>query len=1308
MSTSTATTSVITSSELTLASHPHHNTHTHTHTLHSHSHSHTQRLGLGLGVGVGVGVGIGVGVGDTSLSPIHQQNTSPLGQNGVPLLTTMHRSPDSPQPELATMTNVNVLDLHTDSSKLYDKEAVFIYETPKVVMPADGNGAGAGSGNSNGGHDADGQVIDARIAAQLGSQHLAPPQQQQQQQQQTEHQPLAKIEFDENQIIRVVGPNGEQQQIISREIINGEHHILSRNEAGEHILTRIVSDPSKLMPNDNAVATAMYNQAQKLNNEHQGVYQTSPLPLDASVLHYGNDNVIKTEAEIYEDHKKHASAVAAAAAAGAGSIIYTTSDPNGVNVNVKQLPHLAGVPQKLDPELYQPDKHIDLIYNDGSKTVIYSTSDQKGLEIYSGGDIGSLVSSDGQVVVQAGLPYATTTSATGQPVYIVADVEEHLQGNASNAGKLNGQTTPIDVSGLSQNEIQGFLLGSHPSSSGSTTGVVSTTTISNQQHQQHQQQQQQHQQHQQQQQQQQQQQHANDNIVTITTAGVGSAGSIVSTSVQQQQQQQQQLLSIKREPEDLSKDPKNAANANGSVITQKILDAGCTEAETRPQLELATATTTTTTATATATRTSTASASPASSTRNLEMYATTGGTQIYLQTSHQNGSGNSATSVSQPNALQPQSPSPGPYITTDGYGMYTTTRLPPGPPPTATFITEPYYREYFAPDGQGGYVPASAAAAASSARSLYGEDVSVTQPQPVGGVYEARFSSQAPTTTTVLTSSNAHHQQHSQQHQQQQQQQQQQQLQQQQEQSGKSNGTPLYAKAITAAGLTVDLPSPDSGIGTDAITPRDQNHMQQSFDYTELCQPGTLIDANGSIPVSVNSIQQRTVVHGSQNSPTTSLVDTSTNGSTRSRPWHDFGRQNDADKIQIPKIFTNVGFRYNLESPISSSQRREDDRITYINKGQFYGITLEYVHDAEKPIKNTTVKSVIMLMFREEKSPEDEIKAWQFWHSRQHSVKQRILDADTKNSVGLVGCIEEVSHNAIAVYWNPLESSAKINIAVQCLSTDFSSQKGVKGLPLHVQIDTFEDPRDASVFHRGYCQIKVFCDKGAERKTRDEERRAAKRKMTATGRKKLDELYHPVTDRSEFYGMQDLAKPPVLFSPAEDMEKSFYGHETDSPELKGASPFLLHGQKVATPTLKFHNHFPPDMQTSDKKDHILDQSMLASTPLSDFGPPMKRGRMTPPTTERVMLYVRQENEEVYTPLHVVPPTTIGLLNAIENKYKISTTSINNIYRTNKKGITAKIDDDMISFYCNEDIFLLEVQQIEDDLYDVTLTELPNQ
>lgn len=34
-----------------------------------------------------------------------------------------------------------------------------------------------------------------------------------------------------------------------------------------------------------------------------------------------------------------------------------------------------------------------------------------------------------------------------------------------------------------------------------------------------------------------------------------------------------------------------------------------------------------------------------------------------------------------------------------------------------------------------------------------------------------------------------------------------------------------------------------------------------------------------------------------------------------------------------------------------------------------------------------------------------------------------------------------------------------------------------QGLPLHLQIDTYEEPRDGPVNHRGYCQIKVFCDK---------------------------------------------------------------------------------------------------------------------------------------------------------------------------------------------------------------------------------------
>ena len=55
--------------------------------------------------------------------------------------------------------------------------------------------------------------------------------------------------------------------------------------------------------------------------------------------------------------------------------------------------------------------------------------------------------------------------------------------------------------------------------------------------------------------------------------------------------------------------------------------------------------------------------------------------------------------------------------------------------------------------------------------------------------------------------------------------------------------------------------------------------------------------------------------------------------------------------------YSNYGFKYTLETPISTSQRREDDRVTYINKGQFYGITMEYIPDPDAPmLKNHTVK----------------------------------------------------------------------------------------------------------------------------------------------------------------------------------------------------------------------------------------------------------------------------------------------------------------------------------------------------------------
>uniref|UniRef100_A0A914CNH7 Grh/CP2 DB domain-containing protein n=1 Tax=Acrobeloides nanus TaxID=290746 RepID=A0A914CNH7_9BILA len=367
----------------------------------------------------------------------------------------------------------------------------------------------------------------------------------------------------------------------------------------------------------------------------------------------------------------------------------------------------------------------------------------------------------------------------------------------------------------------------------------------------------------------------------------------------------------------------------------------------------------------------------------------------------------------------------------------------------------------------------------------------------------------------------------------------------------------------------------------------------------------------------------------------------------------------DSSPIIIPKLQNTHGFQYVLEAPISTSIRREDDRMTYVNKGQFYTISLDYLMDPTKPLKSATVRSLVMVVFREDKTYEDEIKTWQLWHKRQHSTKQRILEVDAKNTSGIIGQIEEIAHNAVQFCWSPNEHSVKISVAVQCLSTDFSTQKGVKGLPLHIQIDTYDDAdNDKIPFHRGYSQIKVFCDKGAERKLRDEEKRANRRKNAAGGggRKKSDGEFHDPCERSEFYHMSDLEKPSALFVPSDDFDTRLY------------DPLALAFDVLNDP---------------------------ATEPLA------KRPR----TSERVMIYVRkrQDTDTMFIPLHLVPPSLTGLRRAVAEKFNVEPDKIANCYKQCLKGVTVQMDDDMIKHYSNQDTFVIEIEQASEDPSCCTVT-----
>ncbi|KAM6123125.1 LOW QUALITY PROTEIN: grainyhead-like protein 1 homolog [Pterocles gutturalis] len=376
-------------------------------------------------------------------------------------------------------------------------------------------------------------------------------------------------------------------------------------------------------------------------------------------------------------------------------------------------------------------------------------------------------------------------------------------------------------------------------------------------------------------------------------------------------------------------------------------------------------------------------------------------------------------------------------------------------------------------------------------------------------------------------------------------------------------------------------------------------------------------------------------------------------------------------------------FEYTLEASKSLRQKPGDSTMTYLNKG-LYPITLKEVSSSEgihHPISK--VRSVIMVVFAEDKTREDQLRHWKYWHSRQHTAKQRCIDiADYKESFNTISNIEEIAYNAISFTWD-INEEAKVFISVNCLSTDFSSQKGVKGLPLNLQIDTYSyNNRSNKPVHRAYCQIKVFCDKGAERKIRDEERKQKRKGKCTDPSSQLNAFSdvkvpmlpsHKRTDITIFKPFMDLDTQPVLFIPDvhfANLQRGAHVLPVASEELEGESSNLKRGT------------------------YIGEEDFIAT--------PNKMARIEEP--KRVLLYVRKESEEVFDALMLKTPSLKGLMEAISDKYEVPFDKIGKIFKKCKKGILVNMDDNIVKHYSNEDTFQLQIEEVGGS-YKLTLTEI---
>ncbi|KAM7420170.1 hypothetical protein PAMA_014737 [Pampus argenteus] len=404
------------------------------------------------------------------------------------------------------------------------------------------------------------------------------------------------------------------------------------------------------------------------------------------------------------------------------------------------------------------------------------------------------------------------------------------------------------------------------------------------------------------------------------------------------------------------------------------------------------------------------------------------------------------------------------------------------------------------------------------------------------------------------------------------------------------------------------------------------------------------------------------------------------------------------------------GFQYCLEASMSLRPRQGEGPMAYLNRGQFYALTLSAIgsrsslrqprskmrvsgpppsHGPDESTSNneqstmegselqrdSIVQSVIMVVFGEDKCRDEQLKNWKYWHSRQHTAKQRVLDiADYKESFSTIGNVEEIAYNAVSFTWDASEE-AKVFISVNCLSTDFSSQKGVKGMPLVIQIDTYSyNSCSSRPIHRAFAQIKVFCDKGAERKLRDEEKKQLRKRMK--GKNGSSGLTSPIkrADSKLFKTTTDLDSQPVLFIP-----------DVHFGNLQRA------GQVFAFNT-----------EEVDRDGSVLMKRMSCVADEDVCSPQPKKLKVE--QERKVLLYVRKEYDEVFDALMLRSPTLNALMEAITEKYAVPVDKMVKIYQKSKKGVLVNMDDNIVQHYSNEDTFILAIESSADSVR-VTLSEI---
>ncbi|KAJ2907641.1 hypothetical protein GGI21_003685, partial [Coemansia aciculifera] len=145
---------------------------------------------------------------------------------------------------------------------------------------------------------------------------------------------------------------------------------------------------------------------------------------------------------------------------------------------------------------------------------------------------------------------------------------------------------------------------------------------------------------------------------------------------------------------------------------------------------------------------------------------------------------------------------------------------------------------------------------------------------------------------------------------------------------------------------------------------------------------------------------------------------------------------------------SNLHFECILEAATAAAQKADDSPLTYLNKGQLYGVSI-----MDKSQADTFYSTTLRIAFHEDSHRKGAAAHWNFWLNQQESPRSaRAIELDKAGSIGVVAA-ESKQFDRVSFQWQG-RRGAKVMIRFNCLSTDFSRIKGVKGIPLRIHLDT--------------------------------------------------------------------------------------------------------------------------------------------------------------------------------------------------------------------------------------------------------------